>query len=288
MTKSTPSPLLLRIVQPSVALRPYISSYYLSEIDSTEPINDLSVPEWGSVRLIYNGGFAVDTGDDSGRFINQPVIQGPASKAVGFTVQRCCMIGIGLLPAGYAKFWDNDVSRIADKSVPLGSIIGMAAEPLFESVVQAATAKEKFSIVDSFFLGMLRNLSSRDASDEVARVHALLNNPGIGDMEQLAEAMGRHPSALARFCKKRFGFPPKLLLRRQRFLRMLDVFQSRPYAEWPDFLDPQYTDQSHMIRDFRYFMGMSPTQYLALPRMVQKSSALHRSQALGGALQGLA
>lgn len=278
----------LRIVQPSSALRPYISAYYLFEINSLDPISDLSVPEWGCVRLIHAGGFAVETGSDTGRVINQSVIQGPSSKAVGFTVQRCAMLGIGLLPAGYAKFWDNDVGRIADKSVPWESVVGVAAEPMLDAVTNAETTKEKFSIVDSFFLGMLLKTSSRDASDDVTRVHALLNDPAISDIEQLAEAMGRHPSALARFCKRRFGFAPKLLLRRQRFLRMLDGFQSRPYAEWPDFLDPQYTDQSHMIRDFHYFMGMSPTHYLALPRLVQKASAAHRTEALGGALQGLA
>jgi hypothetical protein len=41
---------------------------------------------------------------------------------------------------------------------------------------------------------------------------------------------------------------PKSLLRRQRFLRMLGTLHVRPYSEWGDFLDPQYVDQSHMVR----------------------------------------
>jgi methylphosphotriester-DNA--protein-cysteine methyltransferase len=71
-------------------------------------------------------------------------------------------------------------------------------------------------------------------------------------------------------------------------LRMLGALQARPYSEWPDYIDPQYVDQSHMIRDFKYFMGMSPRQYLALPRPVQKLSAIKRTEAVGGSLQGLA
>lgn len=37
-------------------------------------------------------------------------------------------------------------------------------------------------------------------------------------------------------------------------------------GQWPHFLDPQYVDQSHMIRDFHKFIGMSPTQYFAMER----------------------
>ena len=280
--------LSLQIVLPSVALRPYVSSYYLSEIDSDMPISDLSVPEWGSIRLICSGGFTVDSGADTGLIIDEPVIQGPSSKAVRFTVQRCIMVGIGLLPLGFARFWNADVSRIADKSDPLGSIIDGAGAWLRAALNDAASADEMFGIVDSFMRDVLRDAPPTEASNDVARAHALLNDPTMRDTDAMAQALGRHPSALARLCKRRFGFPPKLLLRRQRFLRMLDALHARPYAEWPDFLDPQYTDQSHMIRDFRHFMGTSPTQYLALPRMVQKASAAHRSQALGGALQGLA
>ena len=281
-------PMSLRIVQPCEALRPYVSGYYVSEIDSAVPITDLSVPEWGSIRLIYAGGFAVETGFDAGQFIRNSVVQGPSSKAVGFTIQFCHMVGIGLLPAGFARLWNADIGRITDRSRPLESMIGDAVPKLIGAIGNARSIDDRFGIAESYLLTRLRDTPPNAASEEVSRIQALLNNPMIGDAEQLARAMGRNPSALARLCKKHFGFAPKLLLRRQRFLRMLDALHARPYAEWPEFLDPQYTDQSHMIRDFRYFMGTSPTRYLALPRMVQKASAAHRSAALGSALQGLA
>jgi AraC-like DNA-binding protein len=288
MTDGSDPSLSLHIVQPSEALRPYVSAYYLSDIDSATPISDLSVPEWGNIRLIDIGGFAVDSGADAGQFVNEPMLQGPSSKAVHFTIKHCRMVGIGILPAGFAKFWNSDLGRIADTSEPLVSTMGGMTETLMQAVRDAAAPDEKFGIVDKFLLGLLGDATFRDASDEVLHVHTLLNDPAMAHMEQLADAVGCSPVALARFCKRRFGFPPKLLLRRQRFLRMLDALHARPYGEWPDFLDPQYTDQSHMIRDFHYFMGMSPTHYLALPRMVQKSSAAHRAEALGSPLQGLA
>jgi AraC-like DNA-binding protein len=277
----------LRIVQPSEPLRRFLSAYYAFDIASPERIEDCSVPEWGNIRLIYSGGFDYAPGDSAFHHLSTPMIQGPSSKAVRFHITECSMVGIGMLPEGFARFWQVDLATIADGSAPLDTLMGGAADRLAAAVGHAATTDERFAAVDDHFLQLLGTSREPKLCADVARIHALLNNPEIANIEQFAEAARTTPSALARFCKKRFGFPSKLLLRRQRFLRMLEALHARPYAEWPDFLDPQYVDQSHMIRDFKHFMGQTPSQYLAQPRLVQQASAAHRSNVLGGALQGL-
>jgi methylphosphotriester-DNA--protein-cysteine methyltransferase len=277
----------MRIVQPSAALRGYISSIYVFDIDAPQPVDDLSVPEWGNIRLIHAGGYdAVTSGADPERF-DYAMLQGPNCKAVRFRVQHCRMVGIGMLPAGFAQLWDMNVAAFAESAAPLTSLMGSRAAELIDLMVTASDVDQQIAIVDAHLTALIQSARLNPAIGDINRVQALLNDPAIFEAEQLAEAARMNPVALTRFCKRRFGFPPKLLLRRQRFLRMLEAMHGRPYAEWPDFLDPHYTDQSHMIRDFRYFMGMSPTHYLALPRMVQQASAMHRSQVLGTVLQGL-
>ena len=63
-----------------------------------------------------------------------------------------------------------------------------------------------------------------------------------------------------------FGFAPKRLLRRQRFLDTLGQVRTQPDAKFIALLDERYFDQSHFIRDFREFMGMTPREFLACPR----------------------
>ena len=265
-----------------------MSAFYAFEIDSPVAIDDLSVPEWGNVRVVCDGGYdAILSGPDYS-YVDYPILQGPTCKAFRFRIQRCRIFGIGMLPAGFARFWDLNVAAIADGAMPLLSATGTWGEDLRRDLCDADDADGQFAVADAYLNRLLAETVAIPAIDSIVRIQAHLNDPDASEAEHLAESVGLSSAALARFCKKRFGFTPKMLMRRQRFLRMLEAMHDRPYREWPDFLDPHYTDQSHMIRDFHYFMGMSPTRYLALPRIVQQASAAHRTRVLGGALQGLA
>jgi len=52
-------------------------------------------------------------------------------------------------------------------------------------------------------------------------------------------------------------------------------------------MDAQYHDQAHFNRDFHDFMGMSPSNYLALPRPISRAAVRARAEALGQPLQVL-
>ena len=81
------------------------------------------------------------------------------------------------------------------------------------------------------------------------------------------------PRTLSRYCARVFGFAPKHLLRRQRFLDTLGQVRTQPDAKFIELLDERYFDQSHFIRDFRAFMGMTPRAYLARPRDIFQVAA---------------
>lgn len=276
------------MAQPAPALRPFITAYYASEINSQAPITDYSVPEWGGIRIVTAGGLRVSEAGGEDIHITAPYVQGPSSRTFKFTISACQMVGIGLSPEGFARFWpDLDVSTLANASIPLEQLMGEGAAALVGDIAKAATPVDAFAVIDAVFSGLLDRARATKADSLVSELHTLLNDPDVSRIEDIADRLKITNRAVSTLCKRRFGFAPKLLLRRQRFLRMLEMLHARPYGEWPHFVDPQYSDQSHMIREFRYFMGLSPGQYLALPRLVQQMSASHRTQTVGRALQGL-
>jgi AraC-like DNA-binding protein len=277
----------LRIVQPAAHLRCFISAYFSSEISSDEPISDLSVPEWGALRFVIEGSIDVFRQGAEPFQATGAYVQGPSSRALEFQIRRSRIFGVGLLPEGFARFWQYDLRAIADDWMPIESFPDGALMGLRDDLMAQPDASAQFGIADSFFSNLLARRPANPLWKEVALVHQALNDPSVARIEDLAARTGMSASRLMRFCKARFGFTPKLLLRRQRFLRMLEALHRLPYAQWNSFVDPQYTDQSHMIREFRSFLGLSPGQYLARARVIQQASALARSAALGSALQGL-
>ena len=106
-------------------------------------------------------------------------------------------------------------------------------------------------------------------------------------MEAWAEAVGLSARQLERLSLRYFGLRPKRLLRRQRFLRTLAAMRETPPGQWSGLIDDQYVDQSHFIRDFQFFIGMSPTAYFARPQPFMREAGDRRKALLGSPVQGL-
>ena len=92
---------------------------------------------------------------------------------------------------------------------------------------------------------------------------------------------------MQRVADRAFGFPPKLLLRRARFLRSLHALRVARRGEAASVIDPNYTDHSHFIRDAHDFLGMSPQAFLDIDMPLLKRSLDLRAQVLGTPAQAL-
>lgn len=277
----------VRIVPPAEALRPFVTAYYTLEIESDVPVIDYLIPEWTNLRLIHRGSFNVGSGPFDCKPLSGPVATGPTTKPIYISATSTAAFGIGVLPTGWARFGWPNARQFADRYPPLETLIGPTAHDLMRDISLESSFEAQCAIADSYFLALLADKRESADSQAVASLQHMLNGLDVTSVEQLADQMGLSQTRLARLCVRYFGFPPKLLLRRQRFLRMLAILNFQPYETWRDFLDPHYVDQSHFIRDFKYFLTMSPRAYLALPRPIQQPAIRQRAEVIGTPVQGL-
>nr|WP_246448700.1 helix-turn-helix domain-containing protein [Novosphingobium flavum] len=114
-----------------------------------------------------------------------------------------------------------------------------------------------------------------------------LVDPDVLTVSDLVARVGIGQRTIERICHRAFGFSPKVLLRRQRFMRSLAQYLLDPSLKWIGALDGHYHDQAQFVRDFHQFMGMSPSAYAALDKPILSAVIKARARFVGRPVQAL-
>ena len=279
----------LEFFLPPEDLRPFLSTFYSMRVTGSrnEPVRDRLHPEWTNLRYIPQGKCMASVGEDEPGPTPRLSLTGPTSRNTRFEALPSHSWGIGILPLGLARLTPLSASQLADRISDPFEIEELAGlrrlEPLMaEEGAQPAQQVERMA-------GVMRNLLATPSrrEDAIVRVQAALVDPQTHSVAELADSASMSTRTLERFCRDAFGFSPQLLLRRQRFLRSLAQFMLDPSMKWLETLDQHYTDQAHFVRDFRFFMTMTPSEYAALDHPVLSAAARARMEAAGDAMQVL-
>lgn len=280
----------LRFALPAEALQPFVTTYYRTDVicsPRTPWLEDWLHPEWANVRFLSAGEARAVVGVGELRPCPAFVVTGPTSHAMRFRLHSGFNWGIGLLPLGWARLFAGAACDYADRFVdgatdPVFAAFAPLAEALAESDGDYAA---ELALIETHMEGVFAKAGPADPS--VLALHAALVDPDLLTVADLASRLCMTVRTLERLSRRAFGFPPKLLLRRQRFLRSLGRFMLDPSLTWIGALDCHYHDQSHFVRDFRRFMGMSPSDYAKAEKPLLAAAAQARKAVAGAAMQGL-
>ncbi|MFM5918359.1 MAG: helix-turn-helix domain-containing protein [Novosphingobium sp.] len=276
---------------PSEQLRPYISSFYMMDVRlrSGQRIEDWLLPEWASLRMAQTGGCLAGIVPQKPEPRRGMMASGPTSFATRISIGSARIWGIGILPLGWARFIAAPAADFADRIGDAGvenswKKLHSAYDLVFADQAEPPVAAAR---LEDHFSRLLAASSPGEDEERIRTTHRLLIDEEIGSVNDLADHLQFSARTLERFCLKAFGFSPKLLLRRQRFTRSLAKFLLNPRLTWTSALDDHYVDQAHFVRDFRRFMGMSPSAYAQAPHPMLAATARARDAAVGGAVQAL-
>src|SRR3954462_4508494 len=87
----------------------------------------------------------------------------------------------------------------------------------------------------------------------------MMRNRQMVNVDQLARQACITVRQLERQLKERIGLPPKLFLQLVRFSRAWIMKEKHADISWLSIAHAcDYADQMHMIRDFKYFAGVTP------------------------------
>ncbi len=278
----------VRFFVPPEDLAPCFTTFYRLEtgLPEGESVVDYLQPEWANLRFFaFNPPIAEVLG---GPKIGGARFQatGPSSLPVRFELARTRMWGIGMLPLGWARFVGVDASEhvnmITDGST---SAVFARFAPLCDLLCETGGEDEaEFESIVRFF----RDLAGPPKSEARIRcIHEALVDPAVHNVEGFADRCSMSKRTLERLCSRHFGFPPLLLLRRQRMMRTLSAFMLTEKSKWSSVIDEHYHDQAHFVHEFHAFMDMSPSEYAAMPHPVLSAFMKERQNVMGSPVQTL-
>ena len=278
------NPPSVRFHRPDPRLQPYLTAYYYLEFPPGEPVEDLLMPEWSGIRFALRGEWSAVVG---GETIRLPVSLFGHSSETGLI--RCetpgLGLGVGILPLGWTQLIGLPPADYVNRAVDAEGMFGPSVVHLFERLKATEGDAARNALCDAYFLERLAQRP--EPGPQVVKAHQVINDPRIGTTDEFAAALGVSVRQATRLSMRTFGFPPKLLLRRARFLRTLGAIRDNLNTPWADQLDPWYYDQSHFVRDFHDFMGLSPTAYFSSRGVMLRAAGQARARELGQSLQGL-
>ncbi|WP_085810897.1 AraC family transcriptional regulator [Sphingomonas sp. TZW2008] len=272
--------------RPAAALAPYISGYarYVIGGAPRRRIADVFFPAWTNLRFTLHA-----EGDWSVRLrrrrfdpIPPAALFGPSGHAGYVDAPRGTLVGIGVTPRGWARLFGGDASLLADRVVPLHDQIASAAE-LHAPLSAGAAPKPLF---DDWLLTRLARAEPEQPA--IADIFACLADPEVDTAAALSERTGLKPALLLRTTRRAFGFTPKLLLRRARFVRALMAAEQGERGNWHVAVRAAgYWDQSHFLRDCTLFLGQPLGCFHAMERPLNRASIAARARTLGQPMQSM-
>ncbi len=177
--------------------------------------------------------------------------------------QRVSVMGAHFRPGGAFPFLGVSAAEIVDAHVELEDLWGGAGRELREQLLAAWSPSERLRLLEAALLAKLRR--ARVGHPAVAAAVAALREGGEEvRVSQVASAVGLSHRRFVEVFEREVGLTPKLYARLRRFHGVKErLARNGEPASWATLaIEAGYCDQSHMIRDFVAFSGLSPASYL--------------------------
>jgi len=187
---------------------------------------------------------------------------GTHSAAFAIDAHQPHMMGAQFRAGGAFPFFRPPSREFENAHLSLEDIWGADAGRLHQRLVQAPTPADKFEILQAALIAA----APRDFAHHPVVAHALpkmARAPQHASVAKLAAEAGVSHQRFIKLFADAVGFTPKVYLRVARFQQVIARIHYLPHVDWGDVVEQHgYFDQSHFIRDFREFSGLTPTEYL--------------------------
>jgi AraC-like DNA-binding protein len=234
---------------PSRALAPFVARYWIMRWALAKPYRQTVIP-YPCINL------AVERGQ-SGVF-------GVASQSISRVLEgEGLVFGVQFLPGGFRAFFGKSIAGLTDRSIPIGDVFDETEHEWEAAILSLDDDAAMIGQAES----RLRAKNPRrhvDADAVLRIVNTIADEREVTKVDDVVRLAGLSKRTLERLFRQYVGVGPKWVIQRYRLHEAAEYAATGKPRDWPDLAARLgYADQAHFIRDFKRFVGQSPTRYAA-------------------------
>jgi AraC-like DNA-binding protein len=185
------------------------------------------------------------------------VLLGPVTQQAAVEIDGAAeYLGVRFRPGQAPRLADVLPAELTNAHVELSSLGGVSVDALAERLSSAKDLAARQPVLEQLVRGappLARDVRGRRAAS-LLEAHA-----GRLRVDDLAEALGMSPRTLERLCREHLGMGPKRLGRLVRLRQVLVRLHAGNFGTLADLAHAcGYSDQPHLIRDFKQLTGRLP------------------------------
>lgn len=255
---------------PSADLAEIIARHYVFSVELPEDyeIIDSLLAETPFIRVLIAGGWTGESAPGEWTGVGPMVFFGANSRPYRVRVKGSFhVIGVAFCPGGWRCLFDRPSSDYTDRMLALGDLWGQDSDELHRELVPLR--RDDHAAAIAAIEGKARQLLGRRktvAPDAAMQQFELIaRNDSTIRVHDAADRIALTPRQMERRCNAAFGMSPKTVLRRSRFLDMASAMRGLSAPSEEQLAALRYYDQSHLNREFRHFIGLTPGQFAVTP-----------------------
>ena len=235
---------------PEIKLQPFIYCYW--QLKTTQTLS-----EQFNYRVVADG--CIDIYFE----LNNPIenyVMGFCKKFTEFPLENTFnYVGVRFLPTMFPQLFRINASELSNRFEHLSLVVPHLSEYIKINFNEKQPQEEIKTLLDNFFLDQIIKTKIDHDNRLYGAIEIILKNFGVLDVEKELST-GISTRQLRRLFEFYIGDTPKTFSKVVRFQNILKAKpSSQSLRQNKLFFDVGYYDQSHFIKEFKNFYGVTPS-----------------------------
>ncbi|CCH54829.1 transcriptional regulator, AraC family [Fibrisoma limi BUZ 3] len=256
-----------QLIEADERLATVFSHYYcVQQGPQDAPLQQQLVPNY-EMLLVFNFGPAISGSlGDAPYVISRTAVLGPLQKTLTYELPAGAdLIVVNFTLNGFYRLLRVPMQELKTQDIHNPDVL--LNKPCFEDIwsqlAQMTTLADRLQLLNEYALTYAAPADS--TTNSMIESIPYVNNTVVEPVKLLATQQQVSARMIQLTLQKQLGYSARELVRFLRFKKVLTFLfqQPTPSVDWLSLVSEYgYHDQSHLIKDFQQYMGISPRQFI--------------------------